>query len=89
MCRDPKGYYRLFRVAPDATTDEIKRSYRQLAQKLHPDKSEIADSTRIFQFITEVHSLLTNPKTRKKYDPLWDENFQLIDFNRLARMHMR
>lgn len=85
MNRDPKGYYRLFQVSPDATTEEIKRAYRRLAQKLHPDKSTFANSTRIFQFITEIQNLLIDANSRKRYDPWWTGHFQPIDFRESGR----
>lgn len=72
MVRDPRGYYRLFRVTPDASMEEIKRAYRRLAQKLHPDKSTLPNSNEIFQYIVQIHTILISPEKRREYDPLWN-----------------
>jgi curved DNA-binding protein len=64
-----KDYYSILGVAKDATTDEIKKAYRKLAVKYHPDKTKgdkIAGEK--FMEINEANQVLGDPEKRKKYD---------------------
>ncbi len=66
-----KDYYKILGVEKDATTEEIKKAYRKLAMKYHPDRN--ADdkvSEEKFKEITEANEVLSNPEKRKKYDRL-------------------
>jgi DnaJ family protein C protein 9 len=61
--------YDLLNVPKTATVAEIKKSYRALALKLHPDKNkEDAEATRNFQKINEAYQILIDPEKRKIYD---------------------
>lgn len=61
-------YYNILGVADDATTTEIKKSYRKLAQINHPDKNN-GDDTK-FKQLSEAKSVLTNKSKREEYDML-------------------
>ncbi len=65
-----KDYYALLRVKKSATQDEIKRAYRKLARKYHPDlnKDEIAEVK--FKEIGEANEVLSDPEKRAAYDQL-------------------
>jgi molecular chaperone DnaJ len=66
-----KDYYKVLGVATTATKDEIKKAYRKLAQKHHPDanKGDAAAEAR-FKEISEAHAILTNDEKRAEYDQI-------------------
>lgn len=61
-----KDYYQILGVSKDASEDEIKRAYRRLAHKYHPDKPG-GDAAR-FKEINEAYQVLSNQKKRAEYD---------------------
>ena len=64
-----KDYYTIMGVARDATQDEIKRAYRQLARKYHPDVNpNDKEAHKKFQELNEANEVLSDPEKRKKYD---------------------
>ena len=66
-----KDYYKILGVGKNATADEIKKAYRQLAKKYHPDKNPGDKSAEEkFKEITEANEVLSDPEKRKKYDML-------------------
>ncbi|KAI0804553.1 DnaJ-domain-containing protein [Irpex lacteus] len=63
------GYYDLLGVPVDATTDEIKKAYRRLAIKLHPDKNrDDPNAEEKFKEIAIAYQTLSDPQLRKKYN---------------------
>ncbi len=65
-----KDYYSVMGVARDATQDEIKRAYRKLARKFHPDVSDEADAEERFKEVGEAYEVLKDPEKRAAYDRL-------------------
>jgi molecular chaperone DnaJ len=64
-----KDYYKTLGVPKTATAAEIKKSYRELARKWHPDANKgSADAEERFKEITEAYNVLSDPKQRKEYD---------------------
>jgi len=63
-----KLFYETLGVQNDATHEEIKRAYRLKAKALHPDVNKTRDTTREFQELQEVYSVLGSPERRKLYD---------------------
>ena len=64
-----KDYYKTLGVAKGASVDEIKKSYRKLARKYHPDANEgDAKAETRFKEISEAYSVLSDDKRRKEYD---------------------
>lgn len=66
-----KDYYKTLGVAKTATASEIKKAYRKLAVKYHPDKTKDDKAAEEkFKEVTEAYEVLKDPEKRKKYDEL-------------------
>ena len=65
-----KDYYEVMDVKRDATQDEIKRAYRKLARKYHPDVSKHGDAEARFKEVGEAYEVLKDPEKRTAYDQL-------------------
>src|SRR3954471_5540601 len=63
-----KDYYAALGVARDASADDIKRAYRKLARKYHPDVSKEPDAEARFKQIGEANEVLQDPEKRAAYD---------------------
>ena len=60
-------HYRTLGVAPDASTPEIRRAYRRLARRHHPDVNPVDNAGR-FVAITAAYQILSDPAARARYD---------------------
>jgi curved DNA-binding protein len=66
-----RDYYQILGVSKTATQDEIKKAYRKLAVKYHPDKNQgDKQAEERFKEISEANEVLSDPEKRKKYDKL-------------------
>ena len=77
---DYKDYYKILEIDKKATPAEVKKAYRTLAKKNHPDKN-LGDkkAEERFKLINEANEVLGNPEKRKQYDELgenWQQNQQ-------------
>lgn len=86
-----KDYYKIMGLSRTASQDEIKRAYRKLARKYHPDVSKEKDAEAKFKELGEAYEVLQDPQKRAAYDrlgtswkagedfrppPNWDEGFE-------------
>jgi curved DNA-binding protein len=90
-----KDYYATLGVAKDASADDIKKAYRKLARKYHPDVSKEKDAKEKFQEVSEAYETLKDPEKRAAYDQLgsfqpgqdfrpppdWEQQFSRGDFS--------
>ena len=75
-----RDYYEIMGVSRDCTQDEIKRAYRKLARKYHPDVSKQADAEEKFKEVGEAYEVLKDPEKRAAYDQLGSNWQQGQDF---------
>jgi curved DNA-binding protein len=89
-----KDYYKVLGVARDAAADDIKKEYRKLARKYHPDVSKEKDAGERMKEVNEAYAVLSDPEKRAAYDqvgqgyqpgqefrppPDWDAGFEFSD----------
>lgn len=76
-CLAGRDFYKILGVAKDASEYDIKRSFRKLAIKMHPDKNvDDQDATKKFQDLREAFEVLSDPKKRKLYDEGGEERLK-------------
>lgn len=75
-----KDYYQILGVARDASNDEVKRAYRKLARKYHPDVSKEPDAEARFKEVGEAYEVLKDPEKRQAYDRFGKDWQQGQDF---------
>jgi curved DNA-binding protein len=71
-------YYQILGVTREATQDEIKKAYRKLALKYHPDKfkGDKKQAEEKFKQISEAYAVLSNPEKRQQYDQFGSQAFR-------------
>ena len=71
-----KDYYQVLGLKKGATADEIKKAYRKLAVKFHPDKNpDNKEAEEKFKEINEAYAVLSDPKKKEQYDQFGDTGF--------------
>ncbi|MGW9170429.1 DnaJ domain-containing protein, partial [Streptomyces decoyicus] len=74
MARD---YYDVLGVQRNASSDDIQQAFRKLARKHHPDINKDPQAEERFKELNEAYSVLSDPKTRQRYDR-FGEDFRQI-----------
>ena len=63
-----KNYYQILGVGPEAEYAEIKKNYRKLSKKYHPDISDEENAEQKFKEITKAYEILSSEESRAEYD---------------------
>ncbi|KAK6737874.1 hypothetical protein RB195_020152 [Necator americanus] len=71
-----KDYYKILGVAKGASDDEIKKAYRKMALKYHPDKNKEAGAENKFKEIAEAYDVLSDPKKKEIYDKYGEDGLK-------------
>ncbi|HEY4937088.1 MAG TPA: DnaJ domain-containing protein, partial [Puia sp.] len=78
-------YYKILGISKTASEEDIKKAYRKLARKLHPDLNpNDKEANKKFQQINEANEVLSDPEKRKKYDQ-YGENWENAEQYEKAR----
>jgi molecular chaperone DnaJ len=70
-----KDYYEILGVPKGASPDQIKKAYRELALKYHPDRNKDPSATEKFKEINAAYAVLSDPEKKKQYDTYGSEQF--------------
>ena len=92
---DKRDYYNVLNVSQDASKEEIKRAYRKLALKYHPDRNKSPEAEEKFKEISEAYAVLSDDEKRLEYDKFghagisgrysWDDIFRGADFDSIFK----
>jgi curved DNA-binding protein len=70
-------YYEVLGVKKDSSTQDIKKAYRKLAMKYHPDRNKgDKEAEEKFKKLSEAYAVLSDPEKRKEYDTFGASGFQ-------------
>lgn len=78
MVTQPKDFYEILGVSREAGAEDIKRAYRALARKLHPDVNRADDAAEQFARVQQAHEVLSDADKRAAYDK-WGDQWQHAD----------
>lgn len=83
-----KDYYKILGISKNATAEEIKKAYRKLARKYHPDLNQHDKAAeKKFKEINEANEVLSHPENRKKYDQYGKDWKHAEEFEKARRQH--
>ena len=71
-----KDYYKILGLSRGASEEDIKKAYRKMALKYHPDKNKAAGAEEKFKEIAEAYEVLSDPKKRGVYDQYGEEGLK-------------
>jgi molecular chaperone DnaJ len=90
-----RDYYDVLNLPKDASKTKIKKAYRKLAMKYHPDRNKASDAEEKFKEISEAYAILSDDEKRSQYDQFghdgirgkysWDDIFKGADFDRIFK----
>lgn len=71
-----KDYYKMLDVPRSATDDEIKKAYRKMALKFHPDKNKAPGAEEKFKEVAEAYDVLSDAKKKEVYDKYGEDGLK-------------
>ena len=71
-----KDYYKILGIARTASEDDIKKAYRKMALRFHPDKNKSAGAEEKFKEIAEAYEVLSDKRKRDIYDKYGEEGLK-------------
>lgn len=74
-----KDYYKTLGIPKGSNEEEIKKAYRRMALRFHPDKNKDSNAEEKFKEIAEAYEVLSDPKKRVVYDQLGEEGQWCVD----------
>ncbi len=80
-----KSLYETLEINENASADEIKKAYRKLARKYHPDVNKDKDAEEKFKEINAAYEVLSDPQKKQQYDQVGDSMFGGQNFHDFAR----
>lgn len=72
-----KDYYKILGISKSASDDEIKKAYRKLALKYHPDKNKAPGAEDKFKEVAEAYEVLSDKKKRDVFDQYGEEGLKV------------
>ena len=74
-----RKFYDVLGVQPGASEGDLKKAYRKLAMKWHPDRNKSPEANEKFQSISRAYDVLSDPEKRKVYDMYGDQGLQMVE----------
>ena len=74
MCKD---YYKILNITKGSSDDEIKKAYRKLALKYHPDKNKQPGAEEKFKEVAEAYEILSDPQKKEIFDKYGEEGLKM------------
>ena len=72
-----KDYYKILNIQKGASEEDIKKAYRKLALKYHPDKNKEAGAEEKFKEVAEAYEILSDPKKKEIFDKYGEEGLKM------------
>ncbi|MBQ1447708.1 MAG: DnaJ domain-containing protein, partial [Erysipelotrichaceae bacterium] len=76
-----RDYYEILGIDRNATEDQIKKAYRTLAKKYHPDVNKAPDAEEKFKEVNEAYSILSDPQKKATYDQYGKDGLNNAGYN--------
>merc|ERR1712238_614280 len=71
--RKARSGYEILQVAPDVTTKELAKTYRQMSRLIHPDKCKHEHAHEAFQLLLEAFNEMKDAKNKDRYAAIWEQ----------------